>query len=123
MGTGSIQVKSTRVSGLLSSSIPQATADPRSLQKNSQNAGLNPGAQPPNTAKPVKTEGKNPDLAQVAEKEKVSRPLPNNKKGQNNKNSSGSGGSLASMWGRASAKPKPDACLVQAEKARQGSSG
>ncbi|XP_047962225.1 uncharacterized protein LOC125207065 [Salvia hispanica] len=123
LGTGSIQMKSTRVSGLSSSSIPQATADPRSIQKNSQNAGLNPGAQPPNTAKPVKTEGNvKPDLAQVAEKEKVPRPLPNNKKGQNNKNSSGSGGSLASMWGRASAKPKPDACLVQAEKAKQGSS-
>ncbi|KAG6397861.1 hypothetical protein SASPL_139311 [Salvia splendens] len=123
LGSGSIQVKSTRVSGLSSCSIPQATADPRSIQKNYQNAGSNPGAQSPNTAKPVKTEGNvKPDLAQVAEKEKVPRPLPNNKNGQNNKNSSGSGGSLASMWGRASAKPKPDACLVQAEKARQGSS-
>ncbi|KAG6395582.1 hypothetical protein SASPL_141705 [Salvia splendens] len=123
LGTGSLQVKSTRVSGLSSSSIPQATADPRSIQNNFQNAGSNPGDQAPNTAKPVKTEGNvKPDLAQIADKEKVPRQLPNNKKGQNNKNSSGSGGSLASMWGRASAKPKPDACLVQAEKARQGSS-
>ncbi|KAL1537953.1 DNA polymerase delta subunit 3-like [Salvia divinorum] len=122
LGSGSLQVKSTRVSGLSSSSIPQATADPRSIQKNFQNAGSNPGAQPLNTEKPVKTEGNvKPDPAQVAEKEKVPRPLLNNKKGQNNKNSSGSGGSLASMWGRASAKPKPDACLAQAEKARQGS--
>ncbi|XP_057766394.1 uncharacterized protein LOC130986878 [Salvia miltiorrhiza] len=124
LGTGSLQVKSTGVSGLLSSSsIPQITAAPQSIQKTVQNAVANAGVKSPSIAKPVKTEGNvKPDLAQVVEKEKVPRSLPNNKKGQNDKNSSGTGGSLASMWGRASAKPKPDACLVQADKAGQGSS-
>ncbi|KAL1537687.1 hypothetical protein AAHA92_30174 [Salvia divinorum] len=94
-------------------SIPQAIAAPQSIQKKFQNAGSNA----------VKTEGNvKANLAQVPERDKVPRSLPNNKKGQNDKNSSGSGGSLASMWGRASAVPKPDACLVQADKARQGSS-
>ncbi|XP_047955739.1 uncharacterized protein LOC125201604 [Salvia hispanica] len=94
-------------------SIPQAIAAPQSIQKKFMNAGSNA----------VKTEGYvKPDLAQVSERDKVPRSLPNNKKGQNDQKSSGSGSSLASMWGRASAAPKPDACLVQADKARQGSS-
>lgn len=41
-------------------------------------------------------------------KEKVSHLLPNTKKGQTNKNPSGSGSALANMWGRASTKSKPD---------------
>lgn len=124
-GTGNLQVKSTGVSGLSSSSsIPRATAAPQPIQKNVQNAGSNAVVQSPSIAKPVKSEGHvKPDLAKVAEKQKVPRSLPNNKKGQNDKNSSGTGGSLASMWGRASSKPKPDACLVVADKAKQGSSG
>lgn len=124
-GTGSLQVKSTGVSGLSSSSsIPQATAAPQSIQKSVQNAGSNSRLQSPAIAKPVKIEGDvKPDIARVAEKEKVPRPLPNNKKGQNDKSASVSGGSLASMWGRASTKPKPDVSLVQADKAKQSSSG
>lgn len=42
-----------------------------------------------------------------ADKEKIPS-LPSNKiKGQNDKSSTGNGGSLANLWGRASTKPKP----------------
>ncbi|KAH6785309.1 hypothetical protein C2S51_037764 [Perilla frutescens var. frutescens] len=127
LGNGSLQLKSTGVSGLSSSySTPQTAAAPKSIQKNVQNAGSNAGVQSLSIAKPVKTEGHvKPDLAegaQVAEKEKVPRSLPNNKKTQSGKTSSGTGGALASMWGRAPTKPKPDASLVQADNSRQNSS-
>lgn len=105
-----MQLKSTGVSSSYSA--------PQSLKKNVQNAGSSAGVQSPSVAKPVKTEG-----AQVTEKEKVPRLLPKNKKAQSDKNSSGTGGALASMWGRSSAKPKPDAPLVQGDNSRQNSSG
>ncbi|KAK1582431.1 hypothetical protein Q3G72_014871 [Acer saccharum] len=50
-----------------------------------------------------------------ADKEKI-HPLPaaSKLKGQNDKSSSVSGGSLANLWGRASAKPKPNSALADA---------
>ncbi|KAK6157070.1 hypothetical protein DH2020_011318 [Rehmannia glutinosa] len=87
LGTGTLQVKTTGVSGGL-----------QSCKARSRTGG---------------------QLA--ADKEKVPQLLRNNKKGQNDKNSSGTGGALASMWGRASAKPKPEAALPQANNSRQNS--
>lgn len=117
LDTGTLQVKSTGVSGLSSSySVLQTKAIPQSLQKKVQQSSSNAGVHSPDIAKPVKTEGNVKlnleQVAQQADKEKIPRLLPNNKKGQSDKNSSGTGGALASMWGRASAKPKPDASLA-----------
>ncbi|KAI3509754.1 hypothetical protein L1887_25276 [Cichorium endivia] len=47
------------------------------------------------------------EVKPVPQKEQAPQ-LPNKKKPQNDKTSSGTSGSLASMWGRASAKPKPN---------------
>lgn len=55
-------------------------------------------------------------------KEKVSHLLPNNKKGQTDKNPSGTGSALANMWGRASAKSKPDN-FAQTKSSQKNSAG
>lgn len=128
LGSGTLQVKSSGLSGLSSSfPINQRTAVPQSLEKKVQKSSSNAGVQPPDIAKPVKTEDHvKLDLeqgAQQSDKEKVPRSLPNNKKDQNGKNTSGTGGALASMWGRASAKPKSDASLVQANNSKQNTAG
>ncbi|KAL8507651.1 hypothetical protein ACS0TY_018259 [Phlomoides rotata] len=125
LGSGTLQVKSTGLSGLSSSfSINQLTTVPQSLKKKVQKSSSDAGVQPSDTAKPVKTEDPvKLDLeqrAQQSDKEKVPRSFPNNKKDLNGKNTSGTGGALANMWGRASTKPKPDA-LVQANNSKQNS--
>ncbi|KAI3769359.1 hypothetical protein L6452_00460 [Arctium lappa] len=53
----------------------------------------------------------------VAHKEQVPQLPPNKKRNQNDKSSSGTAGSLASMWGRASSKPKPDCASIKTENA------
>lgn len=52
------------------------------------------------------------EVKPVPKKEQAPQ-LPNKKKAQNDKASSGTSGSLASMWGRASAKPKPESVPVK----------
>ncbi|CAH1449995.1 unnamed protein product [Lactuca virosa] len=54
------------------------------------------------------------EVKPVPKKEQAPQ-LPNKKKAQNDKTSSGTSGSLASMWGRASAKPKPESAPVKTD--------
>ncbi|CAK7351891.1 unnamed protein product [Dovyalis caffra] len=70
------------------------------------------GPQSPNLVKDVKSESNGAgvhDLAakETADGEKFSLLAANKKIGQSDKTSSGNGGSLANLWGRASAKSKP----------------
>ncbi|KAJ9562794.1 hypothetical protein OSB04_007954 [Centaurea solstitialis] len=53
----------------------------------------------------------------VVHKEQVPQLPANKKKTGNDKSSSGTAGSLASMWGRASSKPKPDSASIKTENA------
>ncbi|GER53968.1 DNA polymerase delta subunit [Striga asiatica] len=105
-GAGILQMKTTgRSVGSTSSAKPQ---------------------QPPESTKTLKTESvvkleREQGGQLAADKEKGLQLSRNNKKGQTDKNSSGSGGALASMWGRASAKPKPAAALPQANDSKQNS--
>nr|XP_043619234.1 DNA polymerase delta subunit 3 [Erigeron canadensis] len=62
-----------------------------------------------------KVEQLDPNPKPVAKKEQVSVLPANNKKAQSDKSSSGTASSLASMWGRASAKPKPDSASVKTD--------
>ncbi|KAL7129424.1 hypothetical protein ABFS83_13G065200 [Erythranthe nasuta] len=76
----------------------------------------------PNFTGTVKTEShvkvdREPGVKLAAGKEKVPLILPN-KKGQSDKSSSGNGSGLASMWGRASTKPKPETPLAQANNSK-----
>ncbi|KAL0289557.1 UNVERIFIED_CONTAM: hypothetical protein Scaly_2699300 [Sesamum calycinum] len=127
--TGTQQVQTQGGLGLAKrDSAHQTKAVPQPQQKNFQQSGPNAGVPSPDIAKTVKTESHvKVDRVQgaqlAADKEKVSQLLSNNRKDQSDKNSSGSGGALASMWGRASAKSKPDAPLVQANNSRQNSAG
>lgn len=57
------------------------------------------------------------DHKPVAHKEQILQVPTNKKKVQNDKNSSGTTSSLASMWGRASAKPKPDSASLKTDNA------
>ncbi|KAL3626770.1 hypothetical protein CASFOL_029342 [Castilleja foliolosa] len=81
--------------------------------------------QPVNSAKTVKVENhvkrdREQGGQHAADKEKGPELPPSNKKGKTDKNSSGTGGgALASMWGRASTKPKPEAALPQANISKQ----
>ncbi|XP_011082779.1 uncharacterized protein LOC105165459 isoform X1 [Sesamum indicum] len=125
--TGTQQVKTPGGLGLAKShSVQQTKAVPQPQQTNLQQSGPNAGVPSPDIAKTVKTESHvKVDRVQGAQlagdKEKVSQLHSNNRKDQSDKNSSGSGGALASMWGRASAKSKPDAPLGQANNSRQNS--
>ncbi|KAI3457615.1 hypothetical protein Pfo_014278 [Paulownia fortunei] len=127
LGTGTLQVKTTAVSGLSTSySAHQTRAIPQPMQKKVQQSSPNAGMQSPDITKTVKTESdvkldREQGAQLAADKEKVPQLLPNNKKGQSDKNSSGTGGALASMWGRASVKSKPDAPLAQANNSRKNS--
>ncbi|KAL6529792.1 hypothetical protein OROGR_015415 [Orobanche gracilis] len=58
---------------------------------------------------------------QLADKGKGPKLLDNTKNCQTDKNSLGAGGALASMWSRASAKPKPEASLAQPNNCKQDS--
>ncbi|KAG8386442.1 hypothetical protein BUALT_Bualt03G0149200 [Buddleja alternifolia] len=128
LGSGTLQVKTTGCSGSSKSySAHQATAIPQPQHKKVQQSSSNAGVQSPDIAKTVKTESRvkidGEQGVQLAPgKEKVPHLLPNKKQGQNDRNSSGTGGALASMWGRASTKSKPDVPLAQADNSRENSS-
>ncbi|PIN25487.1 hypothetical protein CDL12_01776 [Handroanthus impetiginosus] len=126
LSSGTSQVKTTRVSGLSKSYSAQTTAIPQTLQKKVHQSSPNAGVQSSGLAKIVKSEShvkldREQGTQLNADKEKVPQLLPNNKKSQSDKNSSGTGGALASMWGRASAKSKPEAPLPQGNNSRQNS--
>lgn len=84
-------------------------AVPLFQKSNDQQSSSKVALPSPSVAKDVqdKNESSSAATKPSANKEKCN-PLPASKtKGQNDKSSSSSGGSLASMWGRASAKSKP----------------
>lgn len=103
-----------------SSGIPQLSKSNSTGQNNSvpppqqnkiQQSSPKVGLLSPNVVKDIKGEsngtGVHDQAKPSAAKEKVN-PLPaSKKKSQNDKSSSGSGGSLANLWGRASTKAKP----------------
>jgi DNA polymerase delta subunit 3 len=79
------------------------------------------GPPSPNLVNSVKSERNGTgvhDLAtkQTVDEEKVSLLPANKKKGQSDKTSSGNGGSLATLWGRASAKSKPSSAQADNDK-------
>ncbi|KAL6999648.1 hypothetical protein U1Q18_000805 [Sarracenia purpurea var. burkii] len=91
---------------------------PQPQQKKVQQASPKVGPESSNVVKDIKTEshvtrgheqaGKPP-----LDKEKVPQLPANKKKGQNNIITSGNGGSLANMWGRASTKAKPGTATTE----------
>ncbi|KAK1404899.1 DNA polymerase delta subunit 3 [Heracleum sosnowskyi] len=88
------------------------TAIPQPQQKNQQQISPHFGQQSSNEVKNVNNShhtGVHEEASKPAtEREKVLQfPVDKKKDPQNNKVSSGTGGSLATMWGRVSAKPKP----------------
>ncbi|KAL3849306.1 hypothetical protein ACJIZ3_011188 [Penstemon smallii] len=115
-GTATPQVKTTGVSGSFKD-------QQKIVQQSSPNI-----VQSLDIAKNVKTEshvkedpGQGAQLA--SDKEKAPQQAPNKKKGHNDKNSSGTGGALASMWGRASTKTKHDVPLPPKDISLQKSAG
>ncbi|KAK9268517.1 hypothetical protein L1049_000270 [Liquidambar formosana] len=107
------QPKSSGVSAPSKSNSPHQTiAVPQPQQRKVLQSSPKVGLQSPSVATDVKSESNGTQVDDQAskppaDKEKVP-PLPaNKKKGQDDKGSTGTGGSLANLWGRASAKSKP----------------
>lgn len=95
------------------------TAQPSKQTKVQQSPKVGPPS--PNLVNSVKSERNGTgvhDLAtkQTVDEEKVSLLPANKKKGQSHKTSSGNGGSLANLWGRASAKSKPSSAQADNDK-------
>lgn len=95
------------------------TAPPSKQTKVQQSPKVGPPS--PNLVNSVKSERNGTgvhDLAtkQTVDEEKVSLLPANKKKGQSDKTSSGNGGSLANLWGRASAKSKPSSAQADNDK-------
>lgn len=115
--TGIPKVESTGVPGM--SKINSTTAVPLpkpKVQKPSPTVGLSHDAKNDIHVKLEEEHG-------AQNQEKASHVPPNNKKGQPDKNASGTGGALANMWGRASAKSKSDTSLASADNSKQNSAG
>ncbi|XP_073029163.1 uncharacterized protein [Primulina eburnea] len=127
LASASMQSKAAKISGLSVSFSSHGTAEiPRPQQKKVQHSSPNVGMTSPSIVKNVKSESdvkldpvQDPQF--VASEEKVPLLLPKKKKDPNDKNSSGTGGSLASMWGRASAKSNPDVTSARADSSKQKS--
>ncbi|XVF18552.1 hypothetical protein REPUB_Repub11eG0032400 [Reevesia pubescens] len=82
-----------------------------SQQNKVQQSSLKVAQQPPSVVKDVKSDSIGMGVHDLASKPFTDKEKPpslptNKKKGQNDKSSNGSGGSLANLWGRASTKPK-----------------
>lgn len=95
------------------------TAQPSKQTKVQQSPKVGPPS--PNLVNSVKSERNGTgvhDLAtkQTMDEEKVSLLPADKKKGQSDKTSSGNGGSLANLWGRASAKSKPSSAQADNDK-------
>ncbi|XVE53097.1 hypothetical protein DITRI_Ditri02bG0177200 [Diplodiscus trichospermus] len=106
------QPNSVGISGLSKHNSAEGNA-PLPLQQNKVlQSSSKVAQQSPSVVKDVKSESVGGGVHGLsskpsADKEKIPS-LPSNKmKGQNDKNSAGSGGSLANLWVRASTKPKP----------------
>ncbi|KZV29710.1 DNA-directed DNA polymerase [Dorcoceras hygrometricum] len=120
-----MQSKAAEISGLSASYSSHGTMEvPRPQQKKVRQSSSNVGIPSPSIVYNVKS-GSNvkldpeqdPQLA--ANEEKAPQQLSKKKKDQNDKSSSGMVGSLASMWGRASANSIPDVTLAQANNSKQ----
>ncbi|KAL6506865.1 hypothetical protein OROHE_022302 [Orobanche hederae] len=114
LGTGKLQVKFT------GGSVESTSYSAR------KNMVFPEPPQPTDSTKTVKNESRvKLDREQIgqlaADKGKGPKLLDNTKNGQTDKNSLGAGGALASIWSRASAKPKPEAALAQANNCKQDS--
>ncbi|XVF04398.1 hypothetical protein REPUB_Repub05bG0078900 [Reevesia pubescens] len=95
---------STHNSDLSNASLP-------SQQNKLQQSSSKVAQQPPSVVKDVKSDSIDRGVHDLASKpsadqEKIPSLPSHRKKGQNDKSSTGSGGSLANLWGRASTKPK-----------------
>ncbi|KAJ9183012.1 hypothetical protein P3X46_006933 [Hevea brasiliensis] len=107
-----LQPKSVRILGpSKSNSAHENIIVPPPQQVKVDQSGPKVGQQSTNLVKDIKTESHGTGVHYQASKPSLDRekvpPLPTNeKKGQNDKSSIGNGGSLASLWGRASAKSK-----------------
>lgn len=91
---------------------------PQPQQKKVQQSNPKVGLQPTHVVKDIKTEspvteGHKQVAKGSSDKEKVPQLPANKKKGQNEKSTSGNGGSLANMWDRASTKPKPSTATTK----------
>ncbi|KAI8552416.1 hypothetical protein RHMOL_Rhmol06G0265300 [Rhododendron molle] len=91
---------------------------PQPQQKKVQQSSPKVGLQPTHVVKDIKTEspvteGHKQVAKGSSDKEKVPQLPANKKKGQNEKSTSGNGGSLANMWDRASTKPKPSTATTK----------
>ncbi|XP_022717322.1 uncharacterized protein LOC111275940 isoform X2 [Durio zibethinus] len=106
------QPNSVGISGPSKHNSAQSNAALLSQQNKAQQSSLKVAQQPSSVVKDVKSDSIGRGVHDLvrkpsAEKEKIPS-LPSNKmKGQNDKSSTGGGGSLANLWGRASTKPKP----------------
>ncbi|XP_027064665.1 uncharacterized protein [Coffea arabica] len=102
--TSVLPVKTTGTSGSSGYTLAnQSPTIPQPQQKKIQGTSPNVTLQSPNVVKDVKNESK-----PAENKLKVPQLTVNTKKGETDKNSSGTGGALANMWGRASAKSKAE---------------
>ncbi|XP_057461406.1 uncharacterized protein LOC130751763 [Actinidia eriantha] len=91
---------------------------PQPQQKKVQQSGPKVGPGIHNVVKDIKTEshvtgGHEQAGKPSSDKEKVPQLPANKKKGQNDKSTSGNGGSLANMWGRASKNSKPSSATAE----------
>ncbi|TYH74391.1 hypothetical protein ES332_D05G395600v1 [Gossypium tomentosum] len=112
------QPNSVGISGLSIHNSAQFSAPLPSQQNKVQQSSSKVAQKPPIVVKGIKSDsisGGVHDLATKpsADKEKNTSFPSNKKKGQNDKGSTGNGGSLANFWDRASAKPKT--CSVPAD--------
>ncbi|KAH1063649.1 hypothetical protein J1N35_028636 [Gossypium stocksii] len=112
------QPNSVGISGLSIHNSAQSNAPLPSQQNKVQQSSSKVAQKPPIVVKGIKSDsigGGVHDLATKpsADKEKNTSFPSNKKKGQNDKGSTGNGGSLANFWDRASAKPKT--CSVPAD--------
>ncbi|XP_057958362.1 uncharacterized protein LOC131151135 [Malania oleifera] len=114
--------KTAGVSGLSKSdSVLQTASVPQPQRRKIQQSSTEGVRQSTNLVTNIKSESNSAGVHdQVskppADKEKVP-PLPaNKKKGQNDKSSSGTGGLLTNLWGRASAKTKPSCAPAETNK-------
>lgn len=99
------------VQGPKSNVARQRIAVPQSLQNKGQQSSSKAGLLSPNAAKDVKSESNGSGVHAQASKPSADKKIPprlvKEKNVQNDRGSSSSGGSLAKLWGRASAKSKP----------------
>lgn len=101
-----------------SNSMIQKATISQPQQKKVQQSSPKVGLESSNVVKSIKTEGHVSGGHEQAgkpssDKEKAPQLPANKKKSENDKSTSGNGGSLANMWGRAAAKPKPKSATTE----------